>query len=216
MGFDKRTLEWDGLSLLERAALVIEQTLGEVPQLVGDNPVGSITSDSTWLPDARPDCGPLGGLVTALRDVAKRFPDSSSSNLWALVLAVDMPAVTSEDLTRLLDAMRVMCDPNPEGRHVSESGESPLAEAELDVQSSKKVICLGMEDRPEPLAALYPASTLHFWNQRLKSQRLSLRKGLKKLRVQIVEPVSGAYGLNNMNSIEDVHRNKPRICSSEL
>ena len=51
------------------------------------------TEDATIFTDEWPDCGPLGGLATALH---------RATAPWLLVLAVDMPSMSATFLTRLI------------------------------------------------------------------------------------------------------------------
>jgi len=88
LGRDKRFLRLDGRTLLAATARRIEAALGRAPALVGDDLPGG-------LPDARLGCGPLGGLVAALRVCPTD---------WALVLAVDLPRLSGRDLEALLRA----------------------------------------------------------------------------------------------------------------
>ncbi len=69
--------------------------MGELPVLVGDE-VGP-RSDGAWrvIPDARPQAGPLGGLVAALDDC-----DTD----WVLAFAVDMPLMKPDDLKLLVES----------------------------------------------------------------------------------------------------------------
>ena len=98
MGSDKRTLLFRGMTLLERACLTMEALLGKPPALVGDNLHDFRRLGLRIIPDAEPDCGPVGGIVSALRDCG---------NGWALFLPVDMPLMTTEVLLELLFSLKV-------------------------------------------------------------------------------------------------------------
>jgi molybdopterin-guanine dinucleotide biosynthesis protein A len=74
MGQDKASLNWRGRSLLEHMVTLLSSSADHV-RVVGRPP----------LPDRIPDCGPLGGIVTAL---------DSSDTEGNLVVAVDLPLLT--------------------------------------------------------------------------------------------------------------------------
>ena len=89
MGADKAFVDFGGQTLLERALTVIGAACGQVT-IVGDpakfEKYGSVVADIF------PGCGPLGGIHTAL---------AHSPSELNLMLAVDMPFVSSELLTFL-------------------------------------------------------------------------------------------------------------------
>lgn len=97
LGCDKRLIRLGGVTLLERVASLLKATLGSPPILVGDNLAGVAPEGCVVLPDARPDSGPLGGLVAAL---------DHCPTPWALVVAADMPHLSVDDLRRLIQAPR--------------------------------------------------------------------------------------------------------------
>jgi molybdopterin-guanine dinucleotide biosynthesis protein A len=94
MGLDKRLLEVGGQTLLQRAGDLVQQVLGTPPYAVGDNLDGIWPDPGRIIPDARPGCGPLGGLAALL-------PACPTS--WALVVAADMPLLTAADLQQLVE-----------------------------------------------------------------------------------------------------------------
>lgn len=95
---------------------------------------------------------------------------------WVLAVAVDLPKLNGEDLAALLEWDRTDLD----------------------------VLTLGLENRPEPLAALYRTATAPFWRDRLERGQYGLMAGLRELRVQVIEPPSGAMALHNLNRPEDL------------
>ncbi len=112
MGQDKARLPHpSGGTLLERAAALVADCCEETVLLSGDGrryPELGLTE----LADAKPDCGPLGGLVAALRRAGER---------GLLLLPVDMAGLTGEDLTVLIDGFHAGDEPvlarGPERRH---------------------------------------------------------------------------------------------------
>lgn len=95
LGQDKRRFEFGGITLLQRACDLLKELLGYEPLVVGDNLVEFEIDSSRIIPDAAPNCGPLGGLVATLEN---------SSSSWSLVLAVDLPLMQLDDLLRLVEA----------------------------------------------------------------------------------------------------------------
>jgi molybdopterin-guanine dinucleotide biosynthesis protein A len=91
MGRDKALLELDGAPLIRRAADLLNPLVARIT-LVGQ-PERYANFKMPALLDRWPDAGPLGGIATAL-DAAK--------SPWCLILACDMPFVTSEWVTFLI------------------------------------------------------------------------------------------------------------------
>jgi len=95
MGRDKRFIEVDGISLIEKSIRLLESVLGERPALVGDNLNSHLFGDFEILKDAIADKGPVGGLVSCLRHCDAE---------WALVLPVDMPHLARSEIEALLQS----------------------------------------------------------------------------------------------------------------
>lgn len=93
MGRDKALIEIDGTPLWQRQAHLLAQ-LGPDEIFIASppRPAEGIVR-YTFLPDAAPAAGPLGGLVTALRRCA---------TARLLALAVDLPQMTGAYLRHLL------------------------------------------------------------------------------------------------------------------
>jgi molybdenum cofactor guanylyltransferase len=87
MGRDKAMLLLAGRTLLARAVATARTVATEVV-LLGDRP--DLQGADRAIPDLHPGCGPVGGMETALRDLACR-PDDSPQAEWACFLPVDMP-----------------------------------------------------------------------------------------------------------------------------
>jgi len=100
MGFDKAALALEGRPVLVRLAELLAGWLGEV-WVIG-RPVAAVGLPQCvrWHLDLRPDCGPLGGIATALRVAAGRSPRA------VLAVACDMPALGGELLDYLLEHRR--------------------------------------------------------------------------------------------------------------
>ena len=97
MGFDKRRLKIGGYSILERAGNLLEATLGRKPILAGDNLGPGLCRRYRNIVDAASDKGPLGGLISCLRDCA---PED-----WALILPVDMPYISQIEIEALINSI---------------------------------------------------------------------------------------------------------------
>jgi molybdenum cofactor guanylyltransferase len=83
MGRDKAMLLLAGRTLLARAVATARTVATEVV-LLGDR--HDLQGADRAIPDLHPGCGPVGGMETALRDLASR-----PSAEWACFLPVDMP-----------------------------------------------------------------------------------------------------------------------------
>jgi molybdenum cofactor guanylyltransferase len=95
MGRDKALLPWRGAPLAKWIAGVVAESAGSATL------VGSVERHAGLgfraIPDIFPGEGPLGGILTALRD---------SSAEWNLVVACDMPGIDAILLGRLLESAR--------------------------------------------------------------------------------------------------------------
>ncbi len=82
MGVDKATIQFEGMTLLERAVA----RLGDVcnPLLIAPGGTPATVSGRRAIADAAPNAGPLGGIVAALR---------ASPHRLLAVVAVDLPWV---------------------------------------------------------------------------------------------------------------------------
>lgn len=94
MGRDKRLFRIGGRTLLERTAGLLEELLGKPAWAVGDNLDGVWPDPARVIADARPGCGPLGGLAALL---------PTCPTPWAMVVAADMPLLRQDDLRLLLE-----------------------------------------------------------------------------------------------------------------
>jgi molybdopterin-guanine dinucleotide biosynthesis protein A len=91
MGRDKALLEYRGRTLVELVAGSVRAATGAAA-LVG----GCVRlPEFGFVPDLHPGEGPLGGILTALRD---------STADWNLIVACDMPAIRPTFLVELLAA----------------------------------------------------------------------------------------------------------------
>ncbi|HVO96947.1 MAG TPA: molybdenum cofactor guanylyltransferase [Bryobacteraceae bacterium] len=93
MGRDKAFLPMDGATLIETVAARVRGAAGSAT-IIGPMEKYSDLGFPV-LPDAVENCGPLGGLYTALLNTRAE---------WNLIVACDMPEVTEEFLRILIDA----------------------------------------------------------------------------------------------------------------
>lgn len=93
-GRDKKFIEIEGQPLWSRVCQLVESYLPTTPILVGNGLEQAVFHPYLILPDAQAEVGPLGGLVSALRDCPSP---------WSLVLPVDLPLLTRKDLERLAE-----------------------------------------------------------------------------------------------------------------
>jgi len=93
MGTDKAAISWLGRRAVDRVAATA-QALGAAPVLT----VGARDYGHPFVADATPGAGPVGGVLAGAQALRARGCDR------ALVLAVDAPTVTPEDLAPLLAA----------------------------------------------------------------------------------------------------------------
>jgi molybdenum cofactor guanylyltransferase len=95
MGRDKALLPLNGSTLLDQVARSVLLAAGSVTLIGSPEKYGSL--GYTVIPDRVPECGPLGGVYTAL---------SATTAEWNLIVACDMPDVTTGFLKGLLRAAK--------------------------------------------------------------------------------------------------------------
>ena len=167
MGIDKRWIKVGRYSLIERTYQLLTDTLGQPPSVVCNDAETIFPSNWDVISDKVPGKGPLGGLLSALEQCRSD---------WALVLAVDLPLLTSEEINLLMASPR----------------------------NGYEVITLSQSGDPEPLIALYRKSTLKFWSHRLDEGKLSLHRGIRKLKWKPVSIPFGSQALTNLNTPMDL------------
>jgi molybdenum cofactor guanylyltransferase len=91
MGTDKALLTVGGATLLARAVSLLEP-LARAVVIVGPPRLQKETNVKV-VPDAYPECGPLGGIATAL---------AAAEQKWNLIIACDLPYLTDEWLQYLI------------------------------------------------------------------------------------------------------------------
>ncbi len=93
MGRDKALLPWQGQTLVGHIAASVLEAAGTVTLIGSPERYGAL--GLPVVADLTPDCGPLGGLLTAL---------TVSPAEWSLVVACDMPSLSAVFLETLCRA----------------------------------------------------------------------------------------------------------------
>jgi molybdenum cofactor guanylyltransferase len=180
MGQDKALLELGGAPLIIAASRLLESATGAKPLTIGPpetyEPLGLRAIRDDW-----PGAGPLGGIATALR---------ASESEWNLIVACDLPYLTSKWLEFLIER----------GRESSADALLPMNDA-----------------GPEPLCAMYSKNCeAPVWLALDRGVR-KVTEGLAHVRVEYMERSEwkrfDSEGLlfKNMNSPADYEEAKARF-----
>ena len=172
MGRDKSALPVDGIPLWQRQLAILRETEPAELFISGKSDGPYAGCGVEILADELPGCGPLGGIATALRRCSSDF---------LLVLAVDMPAMSTTFLRTLLDETKR-----------TGMGVIPSVPAGL-----------------EPLAAIYPCAALALANECLRAGERKLETFIRRMEtfglVSIRPLAAGEAALFiNWNSPADV------------
>jgi molybdopterin-guanine dinucleotide biosynthesis protein A len=161
MGRDKALLPFRGGSLAGAIAAAVEDAAGSVV-VVGRPDF----LDYSAIPDRFPGEGPLGGILTAL---------AHTRSEWNLIVACDMPALTTEFLSGLL-------------QRAERSGRDAL-------------IPCG-PDGPEPLCAVYHQRAREALEHRFENGIRKVMRAVEDLDA-FVWPVAEMAHFQNVNTPED-------------
>jgi molybdopterin-guanine dinucleotide biosynthesis protein A len=96
MGADKATYEVDGVSMAQRVADAASSAGASEILFIGGTQARAKKFSGTWKKDLYPGEGPLGGVITALKN---------SSHDSVVVLSCDMPFVTDSVISSLVRAL---------------------------------------------------------------------------------------------------------------
>ncbi len=192
MGRDKSALLINGEPLWQRQLSVLRATEPAELFISGKRDGPYANCGIEILTDEFPDCGPLGGIATALhRCKSERL----------LVLAVDMPAMTATFLLTLL----------AESQRITKGIVPSVAAHKIGSGNPVRSISspLAKDARLEPLAAVYPRTALATAVECLRTDELKLEAFIRKLeeqRLMIVLPVAetDVALFANWNTPEDV------------
>ena len=159
MGRDKAQLEINGAPLLQRAANLLAPLAAKITLVTSADPANNAENSSAYsnfgfptVTDRWPNAGPLGGIATAL---------AAAQSPWCLILACDMPFVTSEWLTYLLNQA-------------------------VQSQSTTDVIIPETTRGLEPLCAIYSASCAPILAVALDRGVRKVTDGFAELNVRLI------------------------------
>lgn len=91
MGVDKRTLVFEEKTLLDRAAGLLGQIVGDENVLISGSAQGNLAT----VPDVQKEIGPIGGIQSIL--LSNRVQEGD----WMLLAPVDMPGLSNKVLENL-------------------------------------------------------------------------------------------------------------------
>jgi molybdopterin-guanine dinucleotide biosynthesis protein A len=171
MGRDKALLAFEGIPLLQRALQTCAAISCDV-WIVGQ--VSKYGKFGPTIEDIHRDCGPLGGIHAALQ---------SSASAYNLILAVDMPFVSSA-LLRFL--------------------------AERAARNEADVTVPEVENRLQPLCAIYRKSFWAIADKALKNTEYKITSLFSKVETQVVRETELAHAgfsadvFRNWNSPADI------------
>ena len=137
MGTDKAFIEIDGVPLWRRQLQVVQQLSPHELFVAGPAHDDWQQKDCIIIPDAEPNSGPIGGVVAALQRCSAPL---------LLVIAIDLPNITTDYLRELVDSC------------ATDIGAVPIS-----------------GERFEPVAAVYPRRALPLAQSCLASRDLALQ-----------------------------------------
>jgi len=160
MGQDKALLPYRGTTLAEHVAKTVSEAAGSVA-LIGDpDRLGHL--GLAVFPDEPPSCGPASGIYTALR---------VTETDWNLVVACDMPAVSTDILRELLQR--------------------------AGTTERNCVAAIGPYGQPEPLCAVYHRRCLPALGRAIRDKRLRMRDLIKEIGALWIKVDPGALATVN-------------------
>ncbi len=161
MGRDKANLPYGGTTLANYIAMLVRDAAGTVAILGDPERYGQL--GFPVYPDLMPHCGPLGGVYTAL---------SVTSKDWNLVVACDMPSISSSILRTLLER--------------------------ASVAQPGCVAASGSSGEPEPLCAVYHRRCLPMLKRAIEDKHFRMKDLMEELQAETVNVASCA--LANLNT----------------
>ena len=145
MGQDKAQIVVQGEPLWKRQLETLRQTDPNELLISARDPAGFRDAGCRVIPDNEPEQGPLGGIAATLERMR---------NEWLLVLAVDLPRLTSVFLRGLLST-------------VEEPGFGR--------------VCMHADGKIEPLVAVYPRAALGIAQEQLRANERRLGRFIERL-----------------------------------
>ncbi len=147
--------------------------VGEVLLSTGFSSQMPVLPDSRPVQDAYTDAGPLSGILACLRATLNTTP-----NPWLLVIACDLPLITTQTLERLIEQCR---SPN------------------------EVVLCQTEEGQAQPLCACYNVSLIEALDAALGDERYGVQRFVETLS-HVVRINVPAEELVNINTMEELRR----------
>ena len=176
MGRDKSALPVNGEPLWQHQLAVLRATEPAELFISGksDGPYADCRVEI--LADEIPDCGPLGGIATALRHCTSDF---------LLVLAVDMPAMTAEFLRSLVEdsqrtAKGIIPSVAADGRRRRADSQPAIRNPKSERIESARLLSSATTNI-EPLAGIYPRTALAIADECLRAGEFKLETFVRKL-----------------------------------
>ena len=181
MGKPKALIEYDGATLIERTIATVRPVVDSIA-LLGteiDYALPDSCNSIPILPDAIANIGPLGGLLSLLE---RCEPDDA-----ALLLACDMPFLSSELIIRLRDCGR---DPS--------SHWDAIVPVTSDATNND-------ESKSHPCCTLYRPSCIPAIKQAIDAKKFGLMRVLQQLRVNdLTLTPTEARWVTNWNTPADI------------
>ena len=174
MGRDKARLPFHGETLVEHVAECVRAAAGSVTLVGAPERYGGLGLAA--LADHYTDCGPLGGICTALE---------ITSADWNLIVACDMPGVTAEFLGELVEAARK----EPVDAVVAEAPHPFAAGPNATAESGTAL---------HPLCAVYHRRALPVALRQIRNKSLKMHDFLAAL--QIAKLPAAAIFVENVNT----------------
>ena len=165
MGADKAELTLDGRTFLEIQVRKL-QLLGAADIIISGK--ASDLPGTRSVMDIYPGCGPLGGLYSCF---------VSASQMYALVLSVDVPLISLSTLGKLLET------------HFRDNFDATI---------------LTRDGRIEPLIAVYNTDTAGLLAELIENKKLAVRAYIDRLHHQLYSYNGSPDELVNCNSPEDL------------
>jgi molybdopterin-guanine dinucleotide biosynthesis protein A len=180
MGRDKAMLPLAGRTLLARAVATLRTVATEVV-LLGDRvDRPDLQGADRAIPDLHPGCGPVGGMETALRDLA-HHPTAE----WACFLPVDMPFL-------------------PAGLYAALMAHW-LAEAPFGVRVAYPTV----DEGPQPLISLLHRSVLPYLTTAVEIGRLRVTSVLEGAAKELGSPFGDGLHSGHIQLNTDLFRSSP-------
>ena len=178
-GSDKLAVEIDGVAMLHRVIRAVKVVVPDVYVSIGSTAISADVVRSSGCPvirDEMPGLGPIGGLYSVIRQLDYD---------WILVVAGDMPFMTSECLTSLI------------------SKTETQTQTQTETENCDAIVATDHGGRLHPLVGCYASSTLPKIEECISAKKYAMKALISSLdNVRYV--TFGDKTLRNMNRLEDI------------